>query len=104
MQTYDTDKSTWPINKPVLKLESLPQVSGTAEYINDINPQFGELFGAFVLSTVAKADLKGIDPSEAYVGSANNYSGFTNKEIFKRKKNKNKQRKINKEIIINTIP
>ncbi|XP_021954654.1 xanthine dehydrogenase [Folsomia candida] len=66
MQTYDTDKSTWPINKPVLKLESLPQVSGTAEYINDINPQFGELFGAFVLSTVAKADLKGIDPSEAY--------------------------------------
>lgn len=27
-QTYDTDKTTWPINQPILKLESYPQVSG----------------------------------------------------------------------------
>ncbi|CAL8082604.1 unnamed protein product [Orchesella dallaii] len=64
-QTYDTDKTTWPINEPILKLESFPQVSGEAEYINDIDPKFGELFGAFVLSTEAQADLVSIDASAA---------------------------------------
>lgn len=27
-QTYDTDKSKWPLYQPVPKLESFPQVSG----------------------------------------------------------------------------
>lgn len=41
--------------------------TGEAEYINDINPEFGELFGAFVLSTIAQGDLLEIDASEAEV-------------------------------------
>jgi len=65
--TFDTDESTWPINKPVLKVESTPQVSGEAEYIADIEPKFGELFGAFVGSTEGKADILSIDPSDALV-------------------------------------
>lgn len=44
--------------------------SGEAEYVNDIPPRPDELYGAFVLSTVAKADLVSIDPSEALVSPA----------------------------------
>jgi hypothetical protein len=66
-QTFETDESTWPVNKPVLKIESAPQVSGEAEYIADIEPKFGELFGAFVVSTQGKADIQSIDPSDALV-------------------------------------
>ena len=40
---------------------------GEAEYVNDIQPQKGELFGAFVISTVASANLASIDASEALV-------------------------------------
>jgi len=47
-------------------------VTGEAEYINDISPKFGELFGAFVLSTEAVADLVEIDASAAEV----TYRGF----------------------------
>jgi len=32
-QTYDTDKTTWPINEPIPKIESFPQVSGTVIYL-----------------------------------------------------------------------
>jgi xanthine dehydrogenase molybdopterin-binding subunit B len=44
---------------------------GEAQYINDMCPEKGELFAAFVLSTVANATLKNIDPSEAMVSVAN---------------------------------
>ncbi|CAL8082189.1 unnamed protein product [Orchesella dallaii] len=64
-QTYDTDQSKWPLYQPVAKLEAFPQTSGEAEYINDMHPLYGELFGAFVLTTVGNASLKYIDTSEA---------------------------------------
>lgn len=35
-QTYETDKSTWPINQPILKVESFPQVSGKNETSNSL--------------------------------------------------------------------
>lgn len=35
-QTYETDKTTWPINQPILKLESFPQVSGKNEKLNQV--------------------------------------------------------------------
>lgn len=42
-------------------------ILGEAEYVNDINPSHGELFGAFVLSKAAQATLAEIDASEAEV-------------------------------------
>ncbi|ODN02750.1 putative aldehyde oxidase 1 [Orchesella cincta] len=66
-QTYDTDKSKWPLYQPIPKLESFPQVSGEAEFINDIQAKFNELFGVFVISTVAKATISRIDTSQAMI-------------------------------------
>jgi len=43
--------------------------SGEAEYVNDIPKMPGELFGAFVLTTVGNASLKSVDASEALVGT-----------------------------------
>lgn len=28
-QTYDTDKSEWPLSEPIIKLEAVPQCSGS---------------------------------------------------------------------------
>ncbi|CAL8110870.1 unnamed protein product [Orchesella dallaii] len=64
-QIFDTDKSKWPLNQPVPKLESFPQTSGEAEYINDIRAELDELFGVFVVTTVANATIKFIDASQA---------------------------------------
>ncbi|ODN04993.1 Xanthine dehydrogenase [Orchesella cincta] len=66
-QTYDTDKSKWPLYQPIPKLESFPQVSGEAEFINDIQAKFNELFGVFVISNVAKATISRIDTSQAMI-------------------------------------
>lgn len=41
--------------------------AGEAEYVNDIQPQAGELFGAMVLTTVGNATLRKIDATEALV-------------------------------------
>ncbi|CAL8110877.1 unnamed protein product [Orchesella dallaii] len=64
-QTYDTDRSKWPLYQPIPKIESYPQASGEAEYINDIRAELDELFGVFVLTTVANADIKYVDASKA---------------------------------------
>jgi len=42
-------------------------IKGEAEYVNDINPEFGELFGAFVVTSLGPATLKNVDASEALV-------------------------------------
>ncbi|XP_043217578.1 indole-3-acetaldehyde oxidase-like isoform X1 [Amphibalanus amphitrite] len=64
-QKFDTDKDLWPVNQPVPKLEAQAQTAGEAEYINDQEALSDELHGAFVISTVAKAKLKGVDASAA---------------------------------------
>ncbi|OXA40303.1 putative aldehyde oxidase 1 [Folsomia candida] len=84
-QTFDSDQKEWPLYQPIPKIEAAVQASGgfavsqnllivyydkvkgEAEYINDIDPEFGELFGAFVLTTVANATISSIDASEALV-------------------------------------
>lgn len=40
---------------------------GEAEFINDIQIRLNELFGAFVLTTVASATIENVDASEALV-------------------------------------
>ncbi|CAG7720323.1 unnamed protein product [Allacma fusca] len=66
-QIYDTDEefADSALYKPVAKLEALIQCSGEAEYVNDVPKQTGELSGAFVLATVANAEIKNVDASEA---------------------------------------
>ncbi|XP_035716520.1 indole-3-acetaldehyde oxidase [Folsomia candida] len=66
-QTFDSDQKEWPLYQPIPKIEAAVQASGEAEYINDIDPEFGELFGAFVLTTVANATISSIDASEALI-------------------------------------
>ncbi|XP_045774054.1 xanthine dehydrogenase-like isoform X1 [Maniola jurtina] len=64
-QTYDTDKSVWPLNQPVPKLEALTQCSGEALYVGDSISTPRDLHVAFVLSTICLGEIVKIDASEA---------------------------------------
>ncbi|XP_076041684.1 uncharacterized protein LOC143025623 [Oratosquilla oratoria] len=64
-QEFDTDSTKWPLEQPVPKIESLLQLSGEAQYTNDIEPAANELHGCFVQSSVANARIKSINTSEA---------------------------------------
>lgn len=66
-QFYLTDDESWPIDMPMAKIEGKSQCTGEAQYVNDIPHQKGELFAAFVNSTIANCDLDVVDPSEALV-------------------------------------
>ncbi|XP_021929641.1 indole-3-acetaldehyde oxidase-like [Zootermopsis nevadensis] len=64
-QQFDTDKTEWPLTKPVPKLEALAQCSGEAQYINDLPALPNETFAAFVLTSVGQGYISDIDPSQA---------------------------------------
>ncbi|WAR26952.1 XDH1-like protein [Mya arenaria] len=64
-QTYDTKKQEWPLTEPLLKLEGKAQVTGEAEFLNDIPPSPGELHAAFAVTSVGNAKITGIDISKA---------------------------------------
>ncbi|XP_035713400.1 xanthine dehydrogenase/oxidase isoform X1 [Folsomia candida] len=65
-QDFDTsDTSEWPLYQPISKIEGKVQASGEAEYVNDMESRFGELFGAFVVTSVANAKIQRVDASEA---------------------------------------
>lgn len=66
-QTYETDSSLYPINKPVEKYEARLQCTGEAIYANDEPILPGELHAAFVYSTVANCELDTVDPTPALV-------------------------------------
>nr|CAD7570666.1 unnamed protein product [Timema californicum] len=66
-KTYETDKSVWPLNQPVPKLEALAQCSGEAAYVNDHPAIPGELFGAFVVTTIGRGNISNIDSKEALI-------------------------------------
>lgn len=67
-QTYDTDESVWPLNKPIPKLEALVQCSGEGTFANDLPTQSNEVFGAFVTADVNPGSIiAGFDTSEAFV-------------------------------------
>ncbi|RXG50793.1 Xanthine dehydrogenase 1 [Armadillidium vulgare] len=57
-QTYDANEDTWPVGKPTEKLESRFQISGEAEYLDDIPFLPGELHGYFVQSTIGRGKIK----------------------------------------------
>lgn len=68
MQSYETDKSLWPLNQPVPKIEALVQCSGEAVFANDLPTQANEVFAAFVTADVnAGSIIKDFDTTEAFV-------------------------------------
>ncbi|KAJ0176240.1 hypothetical protein K1T71_008414 [Dendrolimus kikuchii] len=67
MQLYETDKSVWPLNQPVPKLEALVQCSGEAVFANDLPAQKNEVFAAFVTADApAGSIISGFNTTEAF--------------------------------------
>lgn len=67
-QVFDTDKSLWPLNQPIPKLEALSQCSGEATFANDFPKQIGEVFAAFVTADINPGSIiNGFDTTEAFV-------------------------------------
>lgn len=64
-QDYDTDKTLWPVNKPITKLDAIKQTSGEAHYCNDLPPYPREVFCAFVLTEIGNGKIDSIDANEA---------------------------------------
>ncbi|KAJ2951443.1 hypothetical protein O0L34_g13596 [Tuta absoluta] len=65
-QSYETDKSLWPLNQPVPKVEALVQCSGESTFANDYPTQVGELFAAFVTADVNPGSvISGFDAADA---------------------------------------
>ncbi|XP_045452021.1 LOW QUALITY PROTEIN: xanthine dehydrogenase-like [Melitaea cinxia] len=64
-QIFTTNPTTWPVNKPFPKLDALIQCAGEAKYTEDLPSLPGEVFAAFVLSTVGRGTIDSIDPSVA---------------------------------------
>ncbi|XP_013192300.1 uncharacterized protein LOC106136327 isoform X2 [Amyelois transitella] len=64
-QKFDTDKTLWPLNKPVPKIEALTQCSGEVTYVCDISLPPRSVHVAFVLSDVCVADIDRFDAAEA---------------------------------------
>lgn len=71
MQIFDTYKDKYPLTQPVPKYEGLIQVSGEAQYANDIPQLDNELWAAFVPATRVRAKIGKIDASDALVISKN---------------------------------
>lgn len=68
-QTFETDKSKWPVNEPVVKYEGLIQCTGEAKFVNDMASLRDELWAAFVPATVVHRKIGLIDATEALVCS-----------------------------------
>lgn len=66
-QTFDTIEKNWPLTKNIPKIEALAQTAGEAKYANDLTPQPGELYAAFVLATQAHSRIAKMDASDALV-------------------------------------
>lgn len=79
-QEFETNKKDWPLRKRVPKIEADIQCTGEAQYINDMPKQANELYGAFVLSTIAQGKILKFDSSEALKISGV-YKFFTAEDI-----------------------
>ncbi|XP_055607410.1 uncharacterized protein LOC129755104 [Uranotaenia lowii] len=64
-QSFDTVEKNWPLTKNIPKIEAQAQTAGEAKFSNDLAPQPGELYGAFVLATEINSKIAQIDPSDA---------------------------------------
>ena len=66
-QEYDEDQDLYPIGEAMPKLESEQQISGEAEYLDDIPPLPHELHGAFVQTSIAKGKIVTISVEKCLV-------------------------------------
>lgn len=66
-QDFTPNQENFPIGEPIEKLEAKIQCTGEAEYVDDIPPIPGELFAAFVQSTIGNCNLETVDPGPALV-------------------------------------
>ncbi|CAH1253092.1 XDH [Branchiostoma lanceolatum] len=73
-QHFQTKESEWPLRQPMPKTSSRVQASGEAIYINDMPAIPGEVFAAFVTSTVANCKLGNLDFSRAMIFSSGEVS------------------------------
>ncbi|XP_037300936.1 indole-3-acetaldehyde oxidase-like [Manduca sexta] len=64
-QVYDTDKSLWPLNEPVPKIEALKQCSGEVKYACDVPVEPRGVHAAFVLSTISLGEIESFDATDA---------------------------------------
>lgn len=70
MQSFETDKSIWPLNQPIPKIEALVQCSGEATFANDLPGQTGEVFAAFVTADeIPGSVIRDFDTTEAFVST-----------------------------------
>ncbi|KAJ8687934.1 hypothetical protein QAD02_023729 [Eretmocerus hayati] len=63
-QEFDTNRTLWPDNQPIPKIESIYQTSGEGEYINDVVTPHNEVHCAFTLAE-AMGKIDKIDYDEA---------------------------------------
>lgn len=66
-QVYDTNKDEYPLTEPIVKYDGLAQVSGTAQYTNDVTHRHNQLWAAFVPATKVHCKIGKIDATEALV-------------------------------------
>lgn len=64
---YDTDKNTWPVNKPLPKMESIYQTSGEGQYVNDVPTSENAVHCAFVHTEFSSGKIESVDASDALV-------------------------------------
>ncbi|XP_067673741.1 uncharacterized protein [Haliotis asinina] len=64
-QTFETVHGEWPLKEPMPKLTAPLQASGEAVYVDDLPAMKNQLYGAFVLTTVASGKLVDIDATKA---------------------------------------
>jgi xanthine dehydrogenase/oxidase len=69
-QTYAESDSKGVVGKSVIHSSAVKQVTGEAQYVDDLPPQAGELYGVILGSTVAHGKIVSIDVTEclAYPG------------------------------------
>ncbi|KAF6212617.1 hypothetical protein GE061_013143 [Apolygus lucorum] len=64
-QVFDFSGKFKPAGIPVQKLEALIQTAGEAEYVNDLPHNFGELYGALVITNRGPTELARVDATKA---------------------------------------
>ncbi|XP_048248710.1 indole-3-acetaldehyde oxidase-like isoform X1 [Haliotis rufescens] len=63
--TFENLQSEWPLKAPMPKLTAPLQASGEAVYVDDLPVMKNQLYGSFVLTSVAKGKVIDIDATKA---------------------------------------